>query len=150
DTVPPESSKAGRVRDLCRKLKPLIGDHAQRIWQAYLAENDSGKIQVHEYLELLAARHFHEALDADRANLLPPTERVASGEYKLGMMMYNDHPLCEFGLRESEWIQHVGVFGRSGDGKTNAGLLLVHRLLEHNKPVLVLDWKRTYRALLTL
>jgi len=36
----------------------------------------------------------------------------------------NKKCLYDFGLREKEWIQHVGVFGRSGAGKTNAGFLI--------------------------
>src|SRR5690606_2217556 len=73
-----------------------------------------------------------------------------SGGYKLGTVMYGEKPLSTFGLREHEWIQHVGVFGRSGAGKTNLGFEIFRQLLKHNKPVLVFDWKRNYRDLIAL
>jgi hypothetical protein len=58
--------------------------------------------------------------------------------------------LYPFALREKEWIQHVGIFGRSGGGKTNLGFLLVRELVKNNKPFLVFDWKRNYRDLIVL
>jgi hypothetical protein len=46
--------KSGRVRELCLKLKPIIGDQADRCWLAYVAEDDDGKEQIEQYLELVA------------------------------------------------------------------------------------------------
>jgi len=53
-------------------------------------------------------------------------------------------------LDENEWIQHVGVFGRSGSGKTNVGFLILKQLAAHGKPFVVFDWKRNYRDLLQI
>jgi type IV secretory pathway VirB4 component len=44
----------------------------------------------------------------------------------------------------------VGIFGRSGSGKTNLAYLLVLDLVKAGKPFLVFDWKRNYRDLLSL
>ena len=76
-----ERSKAARVRELCRKLKPVIGEQAERIWMAYVAEDEAGKTQVQDYLELLAAQHFHGSLEDDGPGLIPPTADDAAGEY---------------------------------------------------------------------
>jgi len=62
--------------------------------------------------------------------------------------MFAGKAIGPFGLREREWIQHVGVFGRSGAGKTNAGYLTLRELFRHGKPFLVFDWKRNYRDLI--
>jgi len=145
-----EQGKASRVRELCRLLKPLIGKQAERIWLAYVAEDENGKKQIEDYLELLSAKHFLSSLDSDSAALVPPEKQAADGEYVLGNVTYNNKELHPFGLRENEWIQHVGVFGRSGAGKTNLGFLLVQQLLAKKKPVLIFDWKRNYRDLLAL
>src|SRR3990172_343291 len=145
-----EQGKASRVRELCRLLKPLIGKQAERIWLAYVAEDENGKKQIEDYLELLSAKHFLSSLDSDSAALVPPEKQAADGEYVLGNVTYNNKELYPFGLRENEWIQHVGVFGRSGAGKTNLGFLLVQQLLAKKKPVLIFDWKRNYRDLLAL
>jgi hypothetical protein len=140
--------KSARVQELCRKLKPVIGQQAERIWMAFLAEDELGKAQVLEYLELLAARHFSGSLDSDGPGLVPPKADQALGEFELGSVIYNGKQLFPFGLRENEWTQHVGLFGRSGAGKTNLGFLLVETLIKAGKPVLVFDWKRNYRDLL--
>ncbi len=145
-----DRGKAARVRELCRQLKPVIGEQAQRIWMAYVAEDETGKGQLLDYLEILAAQRFHGSLDDEGPGLLPPKAEVAAGEYELGAVAYNGRPLHAFGLRENEWPQHVGVFGRSGAGKTNLGFLIVQQLVRAGKPVLILDWKRNYRDLATL
>lgn len=145
-----DRSKAARVLELCRKLKPVIGAQADRIWLAYVAENESGKQQLLDYLEILTAQQFQGSLDDQGPGLLPPKAEAAAGEYALGTVTYNGADLFPFGLREHEWPQHVGVFGRSGSGKTNVGFLIVKTLVENRKPVLVLDFKRNYRDLAQL
>lgn len=145
-----ERGKAARVRALCRKLKPVIGPQADRIWMAYVAEDETGKAQFLDYLEILSAQHFQGSLDNEGPGLIPPKAEAAAGEYGLGAVAYNGKALYPFGLRESEMTQHVGVFGRSGAGKTNLGFLIVQRLVEAGKPVLILDWKRNYRDLAVL
>lgn len=148
--APRDRGKPMRVRELCRQLKPIIGQQAERIWMAYVAEDEDGKTQVQDYLELLAAQHFQGNLEDDGPGLVPPKAQEAAGEYMLGDVAYNSRKLHPFGLRENEWTQHVGVFGRSGAGKTNLGFLLVQQLIAHGKPILIFDWKRNYRDLLTL
>lgn len=138
-----------RVREQCRRLKPVIGDSAERIFNAYSLEDAQGKKQIETYVEALVARHLGQTLDDTAVNLVPPSPDRVSGSYKLGTVQYNGKDIGEFGLRENEWIQHVGVFGRSGAGKTNLGFEIFRQLRRHDKPVLLLDWKRNYRDLLT-
>lgn len=145
-----DRGKASRVRQLCRQLKPVIGPQADRIWMAYVAEDETGKAQLLDYLEILAAQHFQGSLDVEGPGLIPPKAEAAAGEYALGTVAYNGKPLYPFGLREPEVLQHLGVFGRSGGGKTNLGFLIVQRLVEAGKPVLIFDWKRNYRDLAAL
>lgn len=145
-----DRGKAARVKELCRRLKPVIGEQAERIWMGYVAEDETGKAQLLDYLEILAAQKFNASLDDQGPGLLPPGASAAEGEYPLGDVAYNGRPMYPFGLRESEWPQHVGVFGRSGSGKTNLGFLIVQELMKAGKPVLVFDWKRNYRDLATL
>jgi len=146
----PDHGKTGRVRDLCRRLKPIVGEQADRAWQAYVAESEEGKKQIEDYLELLAAKHLFGSLDHETPALVPPRKEDADGEYSLGNVSYDVRDLFPFGLRENEWTQHIGVFGRSGAGKTNMGFLIIQQLLARGKPVLVFDWKRNYRDLLAL
>ena len=145
-----DRGKAARVRDLCRKLKPVIGEQADRIWMAYVVEDETGKSQLLDYLEILSAKHFQDSLDQDGPGLVPPKAEAASGEFVLGKVAYNGQALFPFGLRENELLSHVGIYGRSGAGKTTLGYLLVQQLVRAGKPVLILDWKRNYRDLVNL
>jgi len=139
--------KVEHVRELCQKLKPLFGEKMQQLFAAYCAEDEDGKKQIESYLEVLAAKHLFSGVDSI-ASLIPPSREKAEGSYPIGTVLYNNRPLYPFGLRENEWIQHVGIFGRSGAGKTNVGFLLLRELKKKGKPVLVFDWKRNYRDLL--
>lgn len=144
------SSSTERIRELCRRLKPILGARADQLFFAYLADSVDGKKQIEQYLEVLAAKHFSVGAEAGVNQLVPPTLDKLHGSYALGTAMFAGKSYGTFGLRESEWIQHVGIFGRSGAGKTNLGFQVFRQLLEHGKPVLVFDWKRNYRDLLQL
>lgn len=146
----PDLGKSARVRELCRLLKPVIGNQADRIWMAFLVEDQAGKAQLQDYLEVLAAQRLHNSLESNGPGLVPPRREDAAGEFTLGAVTYNGREFYPFGLRDSEWTQHVGVYGRSGAGKTNFGFLIVQQLINAGKPVLILDWKRNYRDLVAL
>jgi hypothetical protein len=102
-----DRSRAGRVRELCLKLKPIIGEQADRGWLAYAAENDAGKEQIEQYLELLAAQHLRGSLEHEEPTLIPPSAAAAAGPYGFGTVRYNGRDLHPFGLREDEWCQHT-------------------------------------------
>ena len=142
--------KTEHIRQLCQRLRPILGNKMSQVFEAYCAEDVEGKQQIETYLELLSARHLPANLDNIQPGLIPPSERKAQGPYTIGSVFYAGKSLYDFGLREKEWIQHVGVFGRSGAGKTNAGFLILKQLQEKRKPVLIFDWKRNYRDLLAL
>jgi hypothetical protein len=119
-----------------------------RVYEAYMAEDADGREQIEHYLELLAAKHIPQSLGQDEAELIPPSEEQAQGEYPIGQVLYSGKHLYPFGLRENEWIQHMAILGRSGSGKTNIGFSILRTLVQHQKPFLVFDWKRNYRDLL--
>lgn len=143
-------SKTERVKQLCRKIKPVIGHKVDKIWQAYLIEDDKGKAEIEEYLKLLSATVIPDRLDKEEIFLFPPSKERASGLYYIGDVLYNKKSLYPFALRENEWIQHMGIFGRSGAGKTNLGFSIVSELVKKNKPFVIFDWKRNYRDLTAL
>jgi len=144
------SARTEYVRQLCRKLRPILGDNMNQVFEAYCAEDVDGRKQIETYLELLSAKHLPTGLDDSQPGLVPPSEQQACGPYTIGSVVYADKCLYDFGLREDEWIQHVGVFGRSGAGKTNIGFLILKQLQDKGKPILIFDWKRNYRDLLAL
>jgi len=82
-------------------------------------------------MRLKLAKEVGESFQSRQILLEPPPRELAFGEYSLGRVFYGERPLYAFGLRESEFIQHVGVFGRSGSGKTNIAFLILRELLRH-------------------
>ena len=44
------------IRQLCLRLRPILGAGMDQIYAAYLAEDPDGREQIEHYLELLAAR----------------------------------------------------------------------------------------------
>jgi len=135
--------------DLFRLLKPVLGDRIDSLWLDYQLNPDSRR-DVEGVLRALAKHHLGRHYETSKVLMVPPPPEQAVGEYPLGSVIYPGVSPAPFGLREKEWIQHVGVFGRTGSGKTNVGFLIVRRLLEHDRPFLIFDWKRNYRDLLVL
>jgi hypothetical protein len=145
-----DSSNFVDVRQLCLRLKPMLGSKMDKVYAAYMAEDEAGKEQIENYLQQLIAKYLPIKLSESCTTLLPPSTEQAAGEYFLGKVQYAGKDLCDFGLREDEWIQHMAILGRSGAGKTNIGFLVLKGLKQKNKPFLVFDWKRNYRDLVSL
>lgn len=81
--------------------------------------------------------------------LPPPDPKDSQGEYELGSVIYDNREIGKFGLREKEFLRHLGLFGITGTGKSNVVFKLIDELIRHGKHVFVFDWKRQYRDILT-
>ena len=137
------------VDEICRKLKPVLGEQIDRLWSLYQAEKPEGRKWIHVTLLKLMEHHLNQTYEEKKLLLPPPPKKMCSCDYELGRVCYGENTVLPFGLLEREWIQHVGIFGRSGSGKTNVGFLIVLALMVRQKPFLIFDWKRNYRDLLT-
>lgn len=138
------------IRQMCMKLKPILGSQTETLLTAYMAEDETGKDQIEQYVQQLTAKYLPITLSDNDAVLIPPSKEKAAGEYSIGKVQYAGKELYEFGLREDEWIQHMAIVGRSGAGKTNTGFLILRDLKQKNKPFLLFDWKRNYRDLISI
>ena len=103
------------VEGLFKILKPVLGARARALWMEYWL-NPDGRRDIEALLRVLASQHLGKDFERRQVLLLPPARHVANGGYQLGTVLYGSRELCPLGLRESEWIQHVGIFGRSGSG----------------------------------
>jgi len=138
------------IDEVFRKLKPAMGDKLDVLWQEYILSDQATRQLIEKTLRITLARRYDEAFDSEQVLLEPPPEELARGEYPLGIIHYGEDRFYPFGLREHEFIQHIGLFGRSGSGKTNVAYLVLLNLVRAGKPFLVFDWKRNYRDLLSL
>ena len=128
--------------ELFKKLKPIMGEELYPIQAVYLAGDDEDKRNVERILRVVYSNVI--------AGIHPPPSNLSAGKYPLGMVLSGDKTLHPFFLRDEDWF-HVGIFGQTGRGKTNAMLHLLQLLIEHNIPWLVFDWKRTgYRDMLSV
>jgi len=136
------------VEGLFRKLKPVLGKQIDSLWLAYNTQTDSrSRAEILGILWSLASKYLDEIYDKKVLLSLPDRE-IINGEYKLGKVIYGDQEYYPFGLRENEWLRHIGIFGTTGSGKTNFAFILLWNLVSKNKPFLIFDWKRNYRDLL--
>jgi hypothetical protein len=139
------------LRDICRKLKPILGRRADALWLAYLtADTPDSKQDAESLIHLFSIRYLSQQVDDATIRLPPPSQAAARGELFLGTIVYGDAQLYPLFLNRDNFIKHIGIFSITGGGKTNVAQILLMGLLEKGVPFLVLDWKRSYRDLLTL
>ena len=138
-----------RVKDLCRRLKPVLGYQVDLLWSIYLADQTAaGRAEIEQTLELLAQQHLGTGYEPDLTPFPPPPEAVAtSGELGLGQVQYAGSSRYPFSLPIDRLREHVLVAGRSGSGKSNLTLVLMEQAMRRGVHVLALDWKRSYRGL---
>ncbi len=139
------------VEEICKKLKPIIGDKAEKLWYMYLAEDDKGRRNLVLDIEIIAEKFLKkEALEKQQILLEPPSIEDSTGEILIGDVIYNDKTLHKLYLRNEDFIKQIGIFSITGEGKTNLAYLLAMQLLKDGKNFLVIDWKRSWRNLLSL
>lgn len=139
------------IRLVCRKLKPLLGARADALWTAYLtAETMKSKQEAEALIHTFAARYLSNLVDDQGIFLPPPSREDAAGEFPLGTVTYAKNGLFSLSLRRENFLKHIGIFSITGGGKTNVAQILLLGLLDKGIPFLVVDWKRSYRALRTL
>jgi len=127
--------------DIFKKLRPIMGDDLTPYQAIYLAGDEESKRDVERILNVIYANVI--------TGIHPPPFAASSGKYPLGMVLSGNKTLYPFSLRDEDWF-HVGIFGQTGRGKTNAMLHLLQTLMKHNIPWLVFDWKRAgYRDLIS-
>jgi hypothetical protein len=138
------------IEDVFRKLRPIMGEQLDILWQEYLVADVEVRKAIECTLRVTLAQRLSETFESEHVLLKPPPQEIADGQYPVGMIHYGKDSFYPFSLREEEFIQHIGIFGRSGSGKTNLAYLLLAGLIKAGKPFLVFDWKRNYRDLVSI
>ena len=139
------------LKVICKKLKPVLGAQADALWITYVtAETPQSKLDAQALIQMLGVRYLSMSVDDQSILLPPPSQATAAGEFLLGTIAYGPKRLHPLYLRRENFVKHIGIFSITGAGKTNVAQVLLLGLLDHQIPFLVVDWKRAYRALLTL
>jgi hypothetical protein len=82
------------VEEICRKLKPIIGDRADRYWLAYLSEDYRSRQELETALQILAVKYLGADVEDPKVHLSAPRRDAAAGEYPLGSVVYCDTRLA--------------------------------------------------------
>jgi DNA helicase HerA-like ATPase len=142
--------KAEEIRELCRKLKPVLGPRADKLWYFYLAQDEKGRRSFEQDIQIIAEKALRkEPLQNSQILLSPPAFEKSVGLFHLGDVCYNNKRLHPLNLNPSDFAKQVGIFSITGEGKTNTAMSLALQLLKCRVPFLVIDWKRSWRDLLS-
>jgi hypothetical protein len=107
------------------------------------------KKKIEQCILALYQKNVDSILSTNKILLPPPDPGKAYGEYELGTVMYDDRQVCKFGLREKEFLRHLGLFGITGTGKSNVVFKIIDELMQKGKKVFIFDWKKQYRDYLS-
>lgn len=133
------------IDKLARKLEPLMPEQIQK----WLRARDTVNGDLKGLIEKQIVHTAYRVLGDYRKKILLslPSKKQASGRVHLGNVIYEKEKWAA-GISESELLQNLAIFGRSGAGKTNVAFRLLKQLTENKVPWVFLDWKRTARHLL--
>ena len=133
---------------LLAEMKPLLGAKADALKTAHTMGSPDARRAIEAWLQVAAAKGLDKRVGKTPILLPPPSQQAADGPFKIGTVLYHDSELYPVGVDERTLLAHMGVFGRTGTGKTNFCLALLKQLKDRGIPFLILDWKRNYRDLL--
>lgn len=135
------------VQAKCRALRPILGNQADDLWTAYLFQDEEGREELEEQINLLVNMNLNSDVQNITPIFHPPSQIEADGDVFMGWVHYNNKDMYPFGIKPMELVQHTSLVGRTGSGKSNAGYLLASNLTKSGIPWLCLDWKQSWRRL---
>ncbi len=130
---------------IAAKLKPLNPDKVSH----WLKARDLADPELKTLIEKQIISTAYQILgDFHNKILLSlPPENKAKGSINLGTILY-DKEKWDCGISNNEFLQNMGIFGRSGSGKTNLAFHIIKQLDCNKTPYLFFDNKRTLRHLI--
>jgi hypothetical protein len=140
---------AAEIEELVRRLEPIKG----KFWvEQRLQEYSDGRfnIMLRKAIEreVKNLANYYNLQDQIILHPIPKRHQV-NGKFPLGQCHYGHMPLnAKFGLRDSDFIKHIGIFGATGSGKTTTALQIIKQLCEQKNPFLILDPKGTWQNLI--
>ena len=144
-----QAIKMDLIDEKLKLLKPILPSKQWGYLRImYILEKDFRKRrEIESMIDFLIAQNI-PGLKSESILLPPPENNLLTGEYPIGKVLYPDKAFSIFGVKESEWIRHCGIFGKTGSGKTTLAVRLIKELCKKNKSFLIFDYKRNYRDLL--
>jgi len=105
------------IEELCKKLKPVIGNRADTLWYMYLAEDEKDRKELALDIEILYEKLLkNEALTKQSILLDPPSLENSKGKFLVGDIFYNDKKQHSLHLQPEDFSKQVGIFAVTGEG----------------------------------
>lgn len=136
-----------RVEELVNQLAPVLGEHVRGLLVAWLAEDEDGRREIEQWLELEALRRFGNT----PTTFAPPRQEDLPAEgISVGHVTQAGKRLFPLKMPLSQLNKHVLIAGASGSGKTTLIYHFVQGLLEQAVPFFLYDFNLDYRPLARL
>ena len=138
------------IDEKLKMLQPVLGpERTARLRQMYFFEDDfREKKELESHMDLLISRHVKK--DVNDQIILPPLPKdLCAGQINIGELEYLGRKISPLYLRLKDINRHVGIFGSTGTGKTTFALNLIRQLHKKGVPVLIFDWEKSYRSLIS-
>lgn len=136
-----------RVEELVNRLAPVLGEHVKGLLVTWVAEDNDGRREIEQWLELEAMRHFG---DTPTALAPPKQEDMPSEGISVGHVTQAGKRLFPLRIPLPQLNKHVLIAGASGSGKTTLIYHFVQGLLEQGIPFFLYDFNLDYRPLARL
>lgn len=132
-------------KKIAQKLRPILPGKITHWLKARELADPELKTLIEKQIISTAYQTFGDFHNKILLSL--PPENKAKGSINLGTILYDKekHP---FGISNAELLQNLGIFGRSGSGKTNLAFHIIQQLDHQKIPYLFFDNKRTLRHLI--
>lgn len=145
------------TNELILRLEPAWGTNkAEKLKLIHAIGDDERKERLERILNLSASKLLGDSLLNNHIMLPPSNQKECSlGEITLGQVCYGrnlgkDKALYPLRLSLNELRNHAILDGMSGSGKTSLAYNMALQLAQHGTSIIVFDWNRTWRNLLTL
>ena len=96
------------VDEICRKLKPVLGEQIDRLWSMYQAEKPQGRKWIHITLLNLLQKHLNQTYEQKKVLLTPPPKDMCLCDYPIGRICYRGKSASDYCLN-LWWSQNAGV-----------------------------------------
>ncbi|MBI9018751.1 MAG: ATP-binding protein [Phycisphaerae bacterium] len=133
------------IEKIAAKLKPLMPEKVNHWLRARELADPEMKVLIEKQIVATAYQKLGDFHNNPLLSL--PPEKKAKGPINIGTILY-DTEKYDFGINETEFLQNMGIFGRSGSGKTNLAFHIIKQLDSRKIPYLFFDNKRTLRHLI--
>ena len=134
------------------KLTPILGEKKiLEIEKMFLAGDRKVRSALWDLTDAIKAAIVEKLGNIDFVFCPPPREILENGDITLGIIKYGSTNLYPMKIKKEILLNHLGIFGSTGYGKTNLIKYLIYQLAKLGISVIVFDFsKRNYRCLLSI